>query len=179
MQPTVETQKQPKALGERVHLADVPNVISSLLANGEEAMGPEILLWRCPNNAVNGSLLTVESNHFCILKVRGAILNVYETGQYIIETPDSPLSGSVQLTFNGEPILLGHEAIYISRAKLLVKTSGVVILYEMTELYYNVGYYISVATREDAIRLVEHMPPYRGHQGLHVQDISAYAKLVI
>jgi membrane protease subunit (stomatin/prohibitin family) len=36
---------------------------------------------------MNGSLLTVESNHFCVLKSRGAILNVYETGQYPVETP--------------------------------------------------------------------------------------------
>jgi len=27
---------------------------------------------------VSGSLLTVESNHFCVLKARGAVLNVYE-----------------------------------------------------------------------------------------------------
>lgn len=27
-------------------------------------------------------LLAVESGHFCVLKSRGAILNVYETGQY-------------------------------------------------------------------------------------------------
>jgi membrane protease subunit (stomatin/prohibitin family) len=36
---------------------------------------------------MNGSLLTVEGNHFCVLKSRGAILNVYGTGQYPVETP--------------------------------------------------------------------------------------------
>ena len=34
---------------------------------------------------VSGSLLTVESNHFCVLKSRGAVLNVYETGQYSVD----------------------------------------------------------------------------------------------
>jgi membrane protease subunit (stomatin/prohibitin family) len=42
------------------------------------------------NDIMNGSLLTVESNHFCVLKSRGAILNVYETGQYPVETPQRP-----------------------------------------------------------------------------------------
>src|SRR5256885_16805088 len=63
------------------------NVISTLTPDGEEVMGPEILLWHYPNNSIlNGSLLTVESNHFCVLKSRGAILNVYETGQYPVQT---------------------------------------------------------------------------------------------
>ena len=40
---------------------------------------------------VSGSLLTVESNHFCVLKSRGAVLNIYETGQYALTTPDKPI----------------------------------------------------------------------------------------
>src|SRR5438034_5733049 len=78
------------------------NVISTLTDNGEEVMGPEILLWHYPeNNIMNGSLLTVESNHFCVLKSRGAILQVYETGQYPVQTPDRPLFGSMQQAFYG------------------------------------------------------------------------------
>ncbi len=70
----------------------IRNVISTLGDNGEEVMGPEVLLWHYPNNDImNGSLLTVESNHFCVLKSRGAILNVYETGQFTVQTPDRPL----------------------------------------------------------------------------------------
>ncbi len=73
-------------------MAGIRNVISTLGENGEEVMGPEVLLWHYPNNDImNGSLLTVESNHFCVLKSRGAILNVYETGQYTVQTPDRPL----------------------------------------------------------------------------------------
>jgi hypothetical protein len=49
----------------------------------------------------------------------------------------------------------------------------------MAGMDYSVDYSISIATCQDAIRLVEHMLPYRGHQGLHVQDISAYAKPII
>jgi hypothetical protein len=179
VQSAVEAQKQAKTPGGEVHLAGVPNVIPCLSANGEEVMGPEILLWRYPNTVTNGCLLTVESNHFCVLKTRAAILGVHETGQHIIQTPDSSLSGPMQLTFDGEPILLEYEVFYINRAKLLVKTSGVVLSREMAGMDYSVDYSISIATCQDAIRLVEHMLPYRGHQGLHVQDISAYAKPII
>ena len=58
----------------------IRNVVSTLDANGREVMGPGILLYHYPDpNIMNGSLITVESNHFCVLKSRGAILNVYET----------------------------------------------------------------------------------------------------
>jgi hypothetical protein len=63
-------------------------------------MGPGILMYHYPGSDImNGSLLTVESNHFCVLKSRGAILNVYETGQYPVETPQRPLIGSFQQAF--------------------------------------------------------------------------------
>jgi membrane protease subunit (stomatin/prohibitin family) len=58
------------------------NVISTLNQDGTEVMGPGVLMYHYPGNDImNGSLLTVESNHFCVLKSRGAILNVYETGE--------------------------------------------------------------------------------------------------
>ena len=64
-------------------------------------MGPDTILWHYPSNDImNGSLLTVESNHFCVLKSRGAILNVYETGQFPVETPQRPLIGSIQQAGN-------------------------------------------------------------------------------
>jgi membrane protease subunit (stomatin/prohibitin family) len=75
----------------------VRNVISTLTQDGTEVMGPGVLMYHYPGNDImNGSLLTVESNHFCVLKSRGAILNVYETGQYPVETPQRPLIGSFQ-----------------------------------------------------------------------------------
>src|SRR5258707_14781114 len=80
----------------------IRNVISTMGANGEEMLGPDLLLWHYPDSSImNGSLLTVESNHFCVLKSRGAILNVYETGQYTVQTPDRPLFGSMQQAFYG------------------------------------------------------------------------------
>jgi len=39
--------------------------------------------------------LTVESSHFCVLKSCGAVLNVYEAGRYVLQTPDKPLVGSI------------------------------------------------------------------------------------
>lgn len=156
----------------------IRSVISTLTDSGEEIMGPEVLLWHYPNNdIVNGSLLTVESNHFCVLKSRGAILQVYETGQYPVQTPDRPLFGSMQQAFYGGQSPWQYEALYINRAKLILKTSGMALSREMAEMAYSVDYYIHVETREAAVRLVQHMP-YRGH-ALTIQEVNAYAGPVI
>jgi membrane protease subunit (stomatin/prohibitin family) len=159
-------------------MAGVRGVISTLSDNGEEIMGPEVLLWHYPNNdIINGSLLTVESNHFCVLKSRGAILQVYETGQYPVQTPDRPLFGSMQQAFYGGQSPWQYEALYINRAKLVLKTSGMALSREMAEMVYSVDYYIHVETREAAVQLVQHMP-YRGH-ALMIQEVNAYAGPVI
>jgi membrane protease subunit (stomatin/prohibitin family) len=159
-------------------MTGVRNVISTLGANGEEVMGPDILIWHFPDNSImNGSLLTVESNHFCVLKSRGAILNVYETGQYTVQTPDRPLFGSLQQAFYGGQSPWQYEALYINRAKLVIKTNGMALSREMAEMVYSVDYYIHVETRENAVRLVQHMP-YRGH-ALTTAEVNAYAGPVI
>ncbi len=156
----------------------IRNVISTLTENGEEVMGPEVILWHYPNNDImNGSLLTVESNHFCVLKSRGAILNVYETGQYTVQTPDRPIFGSMQQAFYGGQSPWQYEALYINRAKLVLKTMGMALSREMAEMAYSVDYYIHVETREAAMQLVQHMP-YRGH-ALTSQEVNAYAGPVI
>ena len=156
----------------------IRNVISTLSDNGEEIMGPEVILWHYPNNDImNGSLLTVESYHFCVLKSRGAILNVYETGQYTIQTPDRPLFGSMQQAFYGGQSPWQYEAIYVNRAKLVLKTSGMALSREMAEMVYSVDYYVHVETREAALQLVQHMP-YRGH-ALISQEVNTYAGPVI
>jgi membrane protease subunit (stomatin/prohibitin family) len=156
----------------------IRNVISTLTPEGEEVMGPEILMWHYPDNSImSGSLLTVESNHFCVLKSRGAILNVYETGQYPIQTTDHPLVGSIQQAFYGGQSPWQFEAIYINRAKLVLKANGLALSREMAEMVYNVDYYIHVETRENAVRLVQHMP-YKGH-ALTIQDVNNYAAPVI
>jgi membrane protease subunit (stomatin/prohibitin family) len=156
----------------------IRNVISTLTENGEEVMGPDVILWHYPNNDImNGSLLTVESNHFCVLKSRGAILNVYETGQYTVQTPDRPIFGSMQQAFYGGQSPWQYEAIYINRAKLVLKTSGMALSREMAEMVYSVDYYVHVETREAALQLVQHMP-YRGH-ALISQEVNAYAGPVI
>ncbi len=156
----------------------IRNVISTMGANGEEMLGPDLLLWHYPDSSImNGSLLTVESNHFCVLKSRGAILNVYETGQYTVQTPDRPLFGSIQQAFYGGQSPWQYEALYINRAKLVLKTNGMALSREMAEMVYSVDYYIHVETRENAVLLVQHMP-YKGH-GLTIDEINHYAGPVI
>ena len=174
-----EALKPAKSSAEEAHLAGIPNVISTLTVNGEkEAVWPEILLWRYPQDkVVIGSLLTVESNQFCILKSFGTILNVYEAGQHIVQTPDLPHFSSIQLAFSGVPIPWQYEALYINRTKLLVKASGIALSREMVEVNYSVDYYIHVATREDALRLVEHMP-HLSHT-LTIQEVNTYAGPII
>jgi len=156
----------------------IRNVVSTLGPNGEELLGPDILLWHYPDSSImNGSLLTVESNHFCVLKSRGAILNVYETGQYTVQTPDRPLFGSMQQAFYGGQSPWQYEALYINRAKLVLKTNGMALSREMAEMVYSVDYYVHIETRENAVRLVQHMP-FHGH-ALTIQEVNNYAGPVI
>src|SRR5262245_11064288 len=156
----------------------IRNVISTLSADGTEVMGPGVLMYHYPGNDImNGSLLTVESNHFCVLKSRGAILNVYETGQYPVETPQRPLIGSMQQAFYGGQSPWQYEALFVSRAKSVVNTKGLALSRELAEMVYDVDYYVHVDNPQDAVKLVTHMP-YAGHV-LTVDALNAYAGPVV
>jgi membrane protease subunit (stomatin/prohibitin family) len=156
----------------------VRNVISTLSGDGTEVMGPGVLMYHHPGNDImNGSLLTVESNHFCVLKSRGAILNVYETGQYPVETPQRPLIGSVQQAFYGGQSPWQYEALFVARGKSVVKATGVALSRELAEMVYDVDYYVHVDSPQDAVKLVTHMP-YAGHV-LTVDALNKYAGPVV
>ena len=73
---------------------------------------------------MTGSLLTVESNHFCVLKSRGAIFNVYEGGQYPVQTTDRPIMGSIQQAFYSGQSPWQYEALFVSAAKSVAKARG-------------------------------------------------------
>jgi membrane protease subunit (stomatin/prohibitin family) len=154
------------------------NVISTLNHDGSEVMGPGILMYHYPNNDImNGSLLTVESNHFCVLKSRGAVLDVYETGQYPVSTPQRPLIGSIQQSFYGGQSPWQYEALFVSRAKSVAKSQGLALSRELAELVYDVDYYVHIDSKEDAVKLVTHMP-YQGHL-LTTDALNAYAGPVV
>jgi membrane protease subunit (stomatin/prohibitin family) len=156
----------------------VRNIISTLNDDGTEVMGPGILMYHYPrNDIVNGSLLTVESNHFCVLKSRGAILNVYETGQFPVDTPQRPLIGSFQQAFYGGQSPWQYEALFIAKAKSVAKAKGVALSRELAELVYDVDYYVHIDTAEDAVKLVTHMP-YQGHV-LTTDQLNSYVGPVI
>jgi membrane protease subunit (stomatin/prohibitin family) len=156
----------------------IRNVISTLNADGTEVMGPGVLMYHYPGNDImNGSLLTVESNHFCVLKSRGAILNVYETGQYPVDTPQRPLIGSMQQAFYGGQSPWQYEALFVSRAKSVVNAKGLALSRELAEMVYDVDYYVHVDSPQDAVKLVTHMP-YAGHV-LTVEALNAYAGPVV
>lgn len=153
-------------------------VISTMGDNGRDVMGLNTLAWRHPDNSiVSGSLLTVESNHFCVLKSRGAVMGVYETGQHQIITADKPILGSIVQGFFGGNSPWQYEAIYIQRSKLLVQNKGVATSKEMALMEYVVDYYIHVDTPDDAVKLITHMP-IAGDQ-IPVAELAAYAGPVI
>lgn len=156
----------------------VRNVISTLTADGQEVMGPDVLLYHHPGNDIlNGSLLTVESNHFCVLKSRGAILSVDETGQYPVDTPQKVLIGTIQQAFYGGQSPWQYEAIYVNRAKLVIRAEGQALSREMAQMHYQVDYYIHVDSKDDALKLVQHMP-YQGHY-TKTAEVNTYAAPVL
>ncbi len=140
-------------------MAITRQVITTLQADGSDALGTRTVAYKIADESiVSGSLLTVESNHFCILKSRGAVLDVYETGQYAIETPDKVLVGSIAKGFFGGASPWVYEVIYINRSKLLVRNSGIATSSEMAEVSYVVDYYIHIDSKEEALNLITHMP---------------------
>ncbi|WAH43445.1 SPFH domain-containing protein [Alicyclobacillus fastidiosus] len=159
-------------------MAGIRQVISTLTQDGKELMGPNVLAYHYPDNTImNGSLLTVESNHFAVLKSRGAIMDVYETGQYTIKTPDRPIIGTFQQAFFGGNSPWQYEVIYINRAKLILEVEGIAYSREMAEMGYHVSCYVHVDTKDDALRLVQHMP-MAGHY-VTMKEVDAYAGPVI
>jgi membrane protease subunit (stomatin/prohibitin family) len=155
-------------------MAITRQVITSLLRDGTDALGTRTLAVKIADDSiVSGSLLTVESNHFGILKSRGAVLNVYETGQYALTTPDKPILGSIAQGFFGGASPWVYEVIYINRSKLLVRNQGVATSEEMAEMAYVVDYYIHVDSREAALDLITHMP-FSGAQ-IDTQEVADYA----
>ena len=140
-------------------MAITRQVITSLQRDGTDALGTRTVAMKIADESiVSGSLLTVESNHFCVLKSRGAVLNVYETGQYALETPDKPLIGSIAQGFFGGSSPWVYEVIYINRSKLLVRNEGLATSAEMAEMSYVVDYYIHIDSKEEALDLITHMP---------------------
>src|SRR5271154_7195291 len=155
-------------------MAITRQVITSLQRDGTDALGTKSLAIKIIDESiVSGSLLTVESNHFCVLKSRGAVLNVYETVQYALSTPDKPLVGSIAQGFFGGASPWVFEVIYINRSKLLVKNTGVATSAEMAEMAYQVDYYIHVDSKEAALDLITHLP-FNGHI-IDTKEVADYA----
>jgi membrane protease subunit (stomatin/prohibitin family) len=155
-------------------MAIARQVITSLLHDGTDMLGSKNLAVKIADESiVSGSLLTVESNHFCVLKSRGAVLNVYETGQYALTTPDKPILGSIAQGFFGGSSPWVFEVIYVNRSKLLIRSEGVATSEEMAEMAYQVDYYIHVDSKEAALELITHLP-FNGHT-IDTREVSEYA----
>ncbi len=149
-------------------------VITALNQDGTDMLGTRnVAIKIVDDSIVSGSLLTVESNHFCILKSRGAVLQVYETGQYTLVTPDKPLIGSVVQGFFGGASPWVYEVIYVNRSKLLVRSTGIATSAEMAEVSYVADYYIHVDTKSAALDLITHLP-FTGRV-IDTKEIADYA----
>ena len=149
-------------------------VITALNRDGTDMLGVRnVAIKIMDESIVSGSLLTVESNHFCILKSRGAVLQVYETGQYALTTPDKPLVGSIVQGFFGGASPWVYEVIYVNRAKLLVRSSGIATSAEMAEVSYQADYYIHVDSKQAALDLITHLP-FTGNV-IDTAEIADYA----
>src|SRR6201994_4493433 len=155
-------------------MAIARQVITSLQPDGTDLLGTKSIAVKIADESiVSGSLLTVESNHFCVLKSRGAVLNVYETGQYALTTPDKPILGSIAQGFFGGSSPWVFEVIYINRSKLLVRSQGVATSAEMAELAYQVDYYIHVDTKQAALDRLTHLP-FNGNV-IDIKEVADYA----
>ena len=155
-------------------MAITRQVITSLQRDGTDMLGTKVLAVKIVDESiVSGSLLTVESNHFCVLKSRGAVLDVYETGQYALATPDKPLVGSIVQGFFGGASPWVYEVIYINRSKLLVRSSGIATSAEMAEMAYQVDYYIHVDSKAAALDLITHLP-FNGST-IDIKEVADYA----
>jgi membrane protease subunit (stomatin/prohibitin family) len=153
-------------------------VITSLGRDGSDLLGRKTVAIKIIDESiVSGSLLTVESNHFCVLKSRGAVLSVYETGQYSIQTPDKPLLGSIAQGFFGGSSPWVYEVIYINRSKLLLSSVGIATSKEMAEVQYQVDYYIHIDSTDDALDLITHMP-FDG-MAISASEVAEYAGPVV
>jgi membrane protease subunit (stomatin/prohibitin family) len=158
----------------RQPMAITRQVITSILRDGTDMLGTKNVAVKIADESiVSGSLLTVESNHFCVLKSRGAVLNVYETGQYQLITPDKPLVGSIVQGFFGGASPWVYEVIYINRSKLLVSSRGIATSAEMAEVSYQVDYYIHIDTKEAALDLITHLP-FNG-TAIDTKEVADYA----
>src|SRR6202000_996169 len=155
-------------------MAIARQVITSILPDGSDMLGTKSLAVKIADESiVSGSLLTVESNEFCVLKARGAVLNVYETGQYALTTPDKPILGSIaQGCFGGNSPWV-YEVIYVNQSKLLGRSQGIATIAEMAEMAYQVDYYIHIDAREAALELTTHMP-FSGAV-IDIKEVADYA----
>ena len=159
-------------------MAITRQVITSLQRDGTDMLGTRSIAVKIVDDSiVSGSLLTVESNHFCVLKSRGAVLNVYETGQYALTTPDKPILGSIAQGFFGGASPWIFEVIYVNRSKLLVRSQGIATSAEMAEMAYQVDYYIHIDSKEAALDLITHLP-FNGHV-IDTQEVADYASPAI
>lgn len=155
-------------------MAITRQVITALDGRGIDLLGMKNLALKLADESiVSGSLLTVESNHFCVVKSRGAVLNVYDTGQFPLVTPDKPIVGSIVQGFFGGASPWQYEIIYVNRAKLLVHNQGIATSAEMAEVSYIVDYYIHVDSKQEALELITHLP-FNG-DCINTQEIADYA----
>lgn len=154
------------------------NVVSSLnVSDGKEQIGPDVLVWKYPGKDIlKDSLLTVEPGTLCVLRSRGAVLNVYSPGQHILATPDVFLLGNVykDIFYDGQSPWQ-FEVLYVNCMPIHIEVTGNAVRWS-NQFVYRLDYYVQVQSPADALRLTTTLP-YLGN--LNRNEVNEYAEPVV
>lgn len=128
-------------------------VIRTLQENGQDALGPGVILWRDHNVDIrNRSRLIVESNQKAVVRIQGQITAVYDSGAYDLNTPNNPVSNFFSKMGYGGNIPWTVEALFASLARFEARSISVSQSSELIPLQYQVAYYFQVA---DPVKLIQ------------------------
>ncbi len=130
-------------------------VVRTLMENGQDAMGPGVMIWRDHNVDIRTrSRMIVESNQKAVVRIQGQIQQVYEAGQYDLNTPNGPVANVFSRLGYGGNVPWTVEAIFFSTARFESRTRGVSQTSELIPLVYEVAYYFQIT---DPIKLLQNV----------------------
>jgi membrane protease subunit (stomatin/prohibitin family) len=130
-------------------------VVRTLMENGQDMMAPGVMIWRDHNVDIRTrSRMIVESNQKAIVRIQGQIQQVYDAGQYDLNTPNSPIANIFAKLGYGGNVPWTVEAIFFSTSRFESRTKGVSQTSELIPLVYEVAYYFQIT---DPVKLLQNV----------------------
>lgn len=130
-------------------------VVRTLMDNGQDAMGPGVMVWRDHNVDIRTrSRLIVESNQKALVRIQGQIQQVYDPGSYDLNTPNNPIANVFSRLGYGGNVPWTVEAIFFSMSRFEARTRGVSQTSELIPLIYEVAYYFQI---QDPVKLIQNI----------------------